>query len=254
MAASTGSRSTGRARTIWQQDGSDRALAASFGSRADAYWLSVDRDKGQQVALVHLEDGRQDTVATINRKADWQFVGAPMEVPDGSTLMVWIDMGDEPAAILVPLNGAPPTFHTGQFAGFVDSAASSAFAAAGLGTPSETMPATGGAYGLPPLDELIAAETGLNPGRRVLGKASRDAVDGETDRRTFEVPRDRPGAGDAYLDCLGPSSVTVTSGARSTTSPCLMAGSYIFQVDASGPITVSASGDTSWRVVIYARP
>ena len=37
----------GSARTIWQQEGDDRALAASFGSRADEYWLSVDHDKGR---------------------------------------------------------------------------------------------------------------------------------------------------------------------------------------------------------------
>ncbi len=114
------------------------------------------------------------------------------------------------------------------------------------------MPASGEAYKLPSLDELIAAELGLNPGRAVLGRASREAGDGETDTRTFEVSRDRAGAGEAYLDCLGPSSVTVTSGAHSGTSPCLQAGSYVIAIDASGPINVTASGDTSWRIVIYS--
>ncbi len=113
------------------------------------------------------------------------------------------------------------------------------------------MPAAGEAYALPSLDELIAAELGLNPGRRVLGKASHDAVDSETDRRTFVVARDKPGGG-AQLDCLGPSSVTVTSGSDSITSPCLQAGAYAFTIGAIGPITVSATGDTSWRVVIYS--
>ena len=242
------------ARTIWQQEGNDRALAAGFGSGADEYWLSVDHDQGRQVALIHLHDGRQDTVATVNRDAAWQYVGAPTEAADGSSLMVWIGVGDKPAAILVPLNGAPPTFHTGNFAGFVDRAAAAAFVSGEPGTPAQTLPAAGEAYALPSLDELIAAELRLNPGRTVLGKASHDAVDGETDRRTFEVPRDRPGAGEGYLDCLGPSSVTITSGAQSTTSPCLSAGSYGFTTDGTGPITVSASGDTSWRVVMYSSP
>ena len=66
---------------------------------------------------------------------------------------------------------------------------------------------------LPSLDELIAAELGLNPGRRVLGKASREAVDGDdgpsAHSRSVET---RPVQVEAYLDCLGPSSVTVTSG------------------------------------------
>lgn len=242
----------GSAKTIWQQEGNDRALAASFGSGADEYWLSMDHDQGRQVALVHLHDGRQDTVATVNRSADWQGVGAPTEAPDGSALVVWIDIGAKPAAVLVPLHGDQPTYHTGNFAGFVASAAAAAFATAGSGTPAEIMPAAGEAYRLPSLDELITAEQGLNPGFRVLGQASRDAVDGATDRRTFEVHRDQPGAGNAYLDCLGPSSVTVTSGAHSVTSPCLRAGSYAFQIDSSGRITVSATGDTSWRVVLYS--
>ena len=51
-------------------------------------------------------------------------------------------------------------------------------------------------YRLPSLDELIAAELEIEPGSvTVLGKASREAVDGETDVRTFEVKRDKGGAG-----------------------------------------------------------
>lgn len=242
----------GSAKTIWQQVSGDRALAGSFGSRADEYWLTLDHAGGLQIALVHVHDGRQDAVTTVNRMADWQNVAAPLEAPDQSTLVLWIDVGAKPAALLVPLTGAPPTFHTGQFAGFVDSAASAVFAAGQYAAPAETIPPVGEAYRLPSLDELIAAELGLNPGRTVLGKASREAVDGETGARTFEVTRDRPGGGEVYLDCLGPSSVTVTSGPNSVTSPCLRAGSYSFAIDASGPIRVTASGDTSWRVVLYA--
>ena len=242
----------GSAKTIWQQVGGDRALAARFGGRADEYWLSVDHDGGRQVALIHLEDGRQDVVAIVNRAADWQWVAAAGEAPDGSMVLVSTIVGDKPAAALVPLDGAPQTFHRGQLAGFVDSATSAVFAAGQYVAPAETIPATGEAYRLPPLDELIAAELQLNSGRRVLGKASRDAVDGETSRRTFEVPRDQPGAPNVSLDCLGPSSVTVTSGVHSTTSPCLRAGSYGFMIDATGPITVSATGDTAWRVVLYS--
>ena len=242
----------GSATTIWEQVGAERALGASFGSRAGEYWLSVDHDQGRQVALVHVHDGRQDVVATVNRDADWESVGFSSEALDGSALLVGIDIGAKPASVLVPLTGSPPTFHTGNFAGFVESAALAASATGEPGTPAQTMPAVGEAYALPSLDELISAELGRNPGRRVLGRSSREAVEGETDRRIFEVPRDQPGAGETYLDCFGPSSVTVTSGAHSITSPCLRAGSYVFQIDTSGPITVSATGDTSWRVVLYS--
>jgi hypothetical protein len=241
----------GSARTIWQQQGTDRALGAVFGGRADEYWLSMDHDSGRQVALVHVHDGRQDAVATVNRDATWGWVAAPLEAPDQSAVLVQVDMGAKPGAVLVPPNGARQTFHTGHFAGFVDTAAAALFATA-QSAPSGTISATGKAYALPSLAELIAAELKLNPGRRVLGKASRDAIDGQTAIRTFEVHRDQGGGGEAYLDCVGPSNVTLTSGRESITSPCLGAGSYGFTVYATSRITVTASGDTSWRVVIYS--
>ena len=240
----------GSAKKIWQQVGRDRALAASFGSRADEYWLSLDHDNGRQVAIVHLHDGRQDTVGTVNRDVAWAYDDAPRVAPDQSSVAIQTYVGDKPAAVLVPLTGAPQSFHNGQFAGFVDSAASAVFATGQYEAPAGTMPAAGQAYGLPPLEELIAAELGLNPGRTVLGKASRDAVVGETSARTFEVPRGQPGTGEVFLECFGPSSVALTSGPNSVTSPCLRVG-WMGVIDASGPITVSASGDTSWRIVIY---
>jgi hypothetical protein len=241
----------GSTRTIWQQE-DDRALAAGFGGREGEYWLTLDHDSGRQVALAHVQDGRQDTVAMVNREAVWQYVAAPYLAPDQSTLLVSIDLGGKFATVLVPRNGAPQTFHSGHFAGFVDSGSSAVFAGGQYGTPVETMSAVGEMYRLPPLDELIAAEFGPNSGRTVLGKASRDAVDGETNVGTIEVLRDHPGTGEVNLVCFGPSSVTVTSGAQSVTNPCLGAGAYGLGIDANGPIVVTASGDTSWRVVVYS--
>ena len=84
-----------------------------------------------------------------------------------------------------------------------------------------------------------------------LETTSHDAVPGDKSVRTLEVSRDLPGAGNVYLDCSGPSNVTVMAGSQSATSPCLQAGTYQFLIDASSPIIVTASGDTSWRVVIY---
>ena len=187
----------------------------------------------------------------IDRGSSWQYIGAPVVAPDRSMAKVWIDLGAKPAAVLVPLDGEPQTFHTGQFAGFLDRAASTVFGSGSYGPPPDAMPTVGEAYALPSLDQLIATELAMNPGRAVIGKATRDAVKGETDVRTFTVPRGKPGAGEAYLDCSGPSSVSVTSGSNTVTSPCLVAGAYVMQTDASGPITVTASGDTSWRVVVY---
>jgi hypothetical protein len=243
-----------QARTIWRPQGDGRALAATFAAGADEYWLSVDRDGGRQIELVHLQGGRMDAVATIGRDPDWEYVGAPMPAPDGSALVLPVGAGAAGAAVLVPLDGAPPTFHTGTFAGFVDRGALGRVATVAVAGPAETLPAVGEAYRLPSLDRLIAAELALNPGRTVLGSASHDAVEGETSRLSFEVTRDEPGAGDAYLDCIGPSSVTLTSGARSISHPCTSAGSSAFTIAAAGPITVSATGDTSWRVVLYSTP
>lgn len=242
----------GSTRTIWQQQGNDRALTAAFGRDVDEYWLAVDHSSGRQIAVVHIESGTTETVGTINRDSDWQYVDAPRGTPDRSMAMLWIAIGAEPAAVLVPSGGLPATFHTGSFAGFVASAASPSFAAGPYMASTESMPTAGAAYALPSVEDLMAAELRLNPGRRVLGKHARDAVEGDGDTRTFEITRDVPGAGEAYLDCFGPSSVTVTSGSHSTTNPCLGAGSYGAPIDASGPVTVTASGDVSWRLVIYS--
>jgi len=241
----------GSTQTVWQQGGADRALAASFLGPPDEYWLTTDHAGGRQVALIHLKDGRQDVVAIVNRDATWQYVAAAGEAPDQSMVLVSVVVADKPAAAVVPVSDAPQTFHRGQFAGFVDSATSAVFANGRYVASGETIPSSGEAYRLPPLNELIASELGRSPSHIVLGKASRDAVQGDKGVRTFEVARDLPGAANVYLDCYGPSSVTVTAGSQSTTSPCLQAGTYQFLIDASSPIIVTASGDTSWRVVLY---
>jgi hypothetical protein len=238
----------GSARTVWRQSTTDRAFAAGFGGTADDYWLSLDHENGRQVALVRVRSGGADTVTTINREANWQYVGAPDPAPDGSVAVVWLDLGAKPAAVIVPLDGGAPTFHAGNFAGFVDR---SALPESSQSTPGATLPPVGEAYRLPSLDQLIAAELAMNPGEEVLGKASHEAVPGDQTTRTTDVKTIMPG-GFVYLDCFGPASVTVVTGAGSTTNPCLAAGSYVIDTGTSRPITVTARGDTSWRVVVYA--
>ena len=109
------------------------------------------------------------------------------------------------------------------------------------------------AYGLPALDELIAAELQLNPGERVIAKASHDAVPGDTESHDVTIRRDEAG-GFLYFDCFGPSSAKVTVGSDSRTNPCLLLGSYGLEMDPRSPIVVTATGETSWRVVVYLPP
>lgn len=233
-------------RTIWRQT-ADRALSVRFGRGPDEYWLVLDHDQGRQFELVHLQDGHQDAVATVNRRAAWLTVRGPTVAPDGSSTIVWIDLGTKLAAVVVPPDGTPPTFHSGQFAGFVGSAASGVFTRAQYRPPAEPMPIRGEAFHLRSLDELIAA----HPGRVALGKASREGVDGETEVRTFEVPLD-PGAGEAYLDCQGPSGVTISSGTGYGASDCLRGVEPYFLPVTGGSIVVTTTGDTSWRVVVFS--
>ncbi len=57
----------------------------------------------------------------------------------------------------------------------------------------------------------------------------------------------------AFLQCIGPSSMTVRWPSEALTSFCVAPGGLNENVDAVGPITVEATGDTSWRVVIYSQ-
>jgi hypothetical protein len=118
----------GSARTIWRQDGQNRALAAGFGDRPNEYWLTVDRDAGRRIAVVHVDDEYVDTVATIDRAPDWHSVGAPIRSPDGSTLVLWVYQDPDEGAVIVPLDNERATFHTGHFAGFVDGLVAATFA------------------------------------------------------------------------------------------------------------------------------
>jgi hypothetical protein len=235
---------------VFMPQGANRPLAAGFGGGPDEYWIAMDQANGTQVSFVRITGESADVVATINRDRGWQYVGAPEEAPDRTALVTWIVAGDTGSAVVVPMDGRPATFHPGHFSGFVERSGISGQLAGGLATPGQTLPPVGEPYALPSVDELIAAELALNPGERVLGKDSHDAVPGDTTTRTTEIRRDVFG-GSVYLDCFGPASVTVTTGAGSATNPCTAAGSYIIQTGTSAPVTVTARGDTSWRVVIY---
>lgn len=238
--------------TIWRQVREDRALAASFGRREGQYWLSLDHARGRQVSVVRVLDGREAAIGTFNRGPDWSYVAAPVGAFDESMVVVPVFLDDRMASVLVPRDGTTPSFHQGHFAGFVERTASPSFAAARFAAPPEAMPPVGSVYAMPSVEELIAAELERNPGRRVLASGSHDAVEGDSVVRDVAITRKERGPGDGYLDCFGPTGATVTTGTGVRTSPCLRFGSYGFTIDADGPITVTASGDTTWRVVVYS--
>ena len=72
---------------------------------------------------MRVQRGLVTTAATVRRDSSWQSVGAPVEAPDHSVALLPLDIGAKPAAVVVPLDGGPQTFHTGIFAGFAAKAA-----------------------------------------------------------------------------------------------------------------------------------
>lgn len=238
--------------TIWRQVGVDRALAAGFGRRDGEYWLSLDHNRGRQVSLVHVLEDREETIGIFNRDPAWDHVGAPVGAPDDSTVGVTMILNDTLVSVVMPRDGTSPSLHGAHFAGFVERAAAPLFATGRYEAPAEAMPPIGSLYPMPPIGQLIATELTRNPGRRVLASGSHDAIEGATVVRDVALTRNDLGAGEGYLDCFGPASATVTTSTGVTTNPCLRFGSHMFTVDASGPITVTASDDTTWRVVVYS--
>ena len=240
--------------TIWRPVGGDHALAASFAT-SGGYWLTLDHDHGTQVVLTRVGGTSPNLTATLDRDADWRSVGVFGEFPDHSAAVAFVDpaSGDQFLSVIAPLDGSPPTLHHGAFTGFVVASDLATPADGRYAAPTESMPTTGRAYALPSLDALIADELSGNAGETVLDKGFHDAVPGDTAVHPYALDLDRSDPGRAYLQCIGPSSVTVTWPSGTLTSACLSPGGQNSNVDAVGPITVEATGDTSWRVVIYSR-
>ena len=175
------------------------------------------------------------------------------EFPDHSAVVAYVERGsDQFLTVIAPLDGSPATLHHGAFAGFVLTSDLATPADGRYAAPAESMPTTGRAYVLPSLDSTIADGLSANAGTAVLGKGSHDAVPGDTAVHSYTVKRDRTGAGVAFLQCIGPSSVTVTWPSGTLTSACVSPGGDSGEVNSDGPMTVEATGDTSWRVVIYS--
>jgi hypothetical protein len=235
-------------------DGGDRVVSAIFGSREGEFWVLTDADAGRQYGVLHVVDGATTDVARFNGGADWGSAFINRATPDGSLLSIFVDRSTTFDFVLAPTDGRAASIHTGSAAGFVAAANLADAGADGYEPPSTTLPLDGQSYQLPSVDDLIAAEKALNPGRVVHGQGSRDGQAGDSAEHdyTFTVA-EGGGPFDVYLDCFGPASATVSVHGRSITSPCLRSGTYADSTNVSPgeTVTVHTTGETSWRVVVY---
>jgi hypothetical protein len=243
----------GRTTTIWRPVGGDRVLEAAFAT-GGGYWLTLNHGQGTQVAFTRIGATAPDLTTTVNRAADWRGVDLFGEAPDHSAVVASVDRAsDQLLSLIAPIDGAPPTIHHGLFLGFVLASDLAVPADGRYAAPAESMPTTGRAYQLPSLATTIADGLSANAGSSVLGKGSHDAVPGDTAVHSYTVNLDHSGAGVAFLQCIGPSGASVTWPLHGTlASACVSASGNSANVNADGPLTVEATGDTSWRLVIYA--
>jgi hypothetical protein len=238
---------------IYEGDRPDRVLAAAFGQVEGEYWLLFDHAAGSQMVLSLLDSAGLRDVSVIDRAADWAHVSPYEAAPDTSSIALFVDIGAEPAAVLVPVDGIDrPSYHEGFAVGYLESSrlVDSSFEFA---LPAQTMPPGGSAYQLPTVDELIEAEQDRNPGRVAIGKAARDGMKGDTEEHEYLLLPSKPGTFDIYVDCIGPSPVVAVANDSTISHPCLTAGSYGGQVTlaADEGVVITATGDTTWRVVLY---
>jgi hypothetical protein len=245
----------GTSTVVYRPSDADRPESASYGTQAGEYWLLLDHIASRQFRLVHVERGQATDVAAIDRAPNWIFAGGGATSPDGSARLVDVtsDPDSRPAAVLVSLADGRTSFHHGFPVGFVRAAVVDAGSGAWQ-AGADSVPAGGAAYALPSVDELIAAETALNPGRTVNTKASHEGVAGDHSVGTTSVTVAKTGTVDIEFDCFGSRFATVTvKFSPPLESPCITAGGYGqgASVTQGETFTVEASADTSWRVVLY---
>ena len=249
-------RQDGSTGTVWQQQGSDRVLGAAFGAADADYWLLLDHNRGRQISAVHLVNGEQTSVTTINRDPSWTYVGAPAVAHDGLSAVLWLDLGGPSGAVVVPIGAGDASVHRGQFAGFVDGDVTGTFASGAYSAPLESIRPVDSAYALASVDDVIARQLATNPDQVVVAQGSRDgdATDNAEHDYTFTADQGGPSL-DIHFDCFGPAPATLTSQLHefTATSPCLTGTYETYSVISPGEtLTVHATGDTTWRVVIFA--
>jgi hypothetical protein len=248
----------GSSSLIYQPAAGDRVVGATNGLQSGEYWLLVALRGGHEDQLLHLVDSVVTPVATIDVSPSWQSVYLRGPSPKDDLVSMMVDLGGVFGAILVDTATGGWSYTDGAFVGYVDAEALAQASPAdfqpiveAVRSPEPNQPI----YVLPTVDQLIASEEALNPGRVLWGKGSRDAVAGDTAVQDYTFTVDSPGGmTEIYVDCLGAAPATVEVNGKTIEHPCLRSGSYIDMAEISEheTVTVHATGDTTWRVAIYS--
>jgi hypothetical protein len=170
---------------------------------------------------------------------------------------MFIDQGnDNYGMVVAPANNGLPTYHDASLAGYLTSAIADSAGSAEYSTADARPigPVSDNPYPMASVEDLIAAEKELNPGRVVVGQATHDAVEGDPATEDYTITVDTDVSPEVYLDCYGPKNVTVTLGTYSVVNPCLGGGTFIGTLNDMGAgdeATITATHDTTWRVVLY---
>jgi hypothetical protein len=248
---------SGAATKIFEQTGADRASGATFGIQPDEYLIQLDGDAGRQIRIDRVAGSTIEQILTLDRPVAWQFYWFSGLAPDGSFGTLSVDLGNDTHGIaIVPTGNGPATYHHASLAGYLGAAIVDAIGPTGYDISlAEPIGAAATApYPISPIEDLIAAETKLNPGHTPVGQGSRDAVEGDPVVEQYAVTALATGNLDVYLSCFGAAPVTVSHNPDSITSPCTLLGGYIASfanVQSGDVVTVSASHDTSWRLTLY---
>jgi hypothetical protein len=246
----------GSATTIWRQTGGDRASGASFGDADGDYLIQVDGDSGRKVGVVLVTGGSAQEIVSIDRPLDWDYYFLSGLAPDNSFATFFVDLGNETyGAVFAPMGGGAATYHHAAFSGYLAAATADSVGTSDYGTDGVQPLGQGSQdpYPLTSVEDLIAAETALNPGEVAVGQNSANAVDGDGTVETYPLTATATGNLEAYIDCFGAASVTVTFGSAVVRNPCTSTGSYsgVIVMEKGDVATITASHDTSWRVVLY---
>lgn len=244
----------------------DRALSVAVSVDGRSDWVLFDRGSGRQLVLRRFgrSTGASVVVASIDRAADWQYIGLAAFAPDESlaSFSIYNDHDGVRSGLMLPTSGsAEPSFHTGSFVGYMEvgdleRAASGEYAS----RPSVSIPAGGARYQLPSVDELIAEEVARNPGVVVQAQGGSNGVPGSTETQVTRIELGMPGQSDINLYCVGAGPVTVSlNGNTLVTNSCASPnpagpGGEWRQFNVGDLVEVRAPAETAWRLFVFCYP
>jgi len=246
----------GTSTVIWEPTTSP-ASAAMFGPNPGEYLIQTDADAGRKIVVERVNGDNVEAIGSIDRPAEWRYWGMRPVPDDESMLVFFVDLSNETFATAIAAAGGGTTLHRASFAGYVGSGVIDTVGTSNyVASRAEPVEPASGPYALPSIGELIGAEMALNPccGRMVIGQASKDAIEDDTEMDEYQVVAQASGSPDVHLDCYGAYEVTVTFHEWEVASPCTGPGGTgtVFPgMEAGDVATVSASHDTTWRVVLY---